>query len=116
MNLQEHKRKVLREEVELNPLEYLGMPEISKIEIGTINNVIINGDLYQFKTQDGLISGVMISPTEFRIEGISANEVGKGQGSKMFESLISYLKSKGVDINIFKSKAPELAKLYKDYK
>jgi hypothetical protein len=96
MNLQEHKRKVLREEVELNPLEYLGMPEISKIEIGTINNVIINGDLYQFKTQDGLISGVMISPTEFRIEGISANEVGKGQGSKMFESLISYLKSKGV--------------------
>ena len=96
MNLQEHIRRILREEVELNPLEYLGMPEISKIEIGTINNVVINGDLYQFKTQDGLISGVMISPTEFRIEGISANEVGKGQGSKMFESLISYLKSKGV--------------------
>ena len=76
--------------------EYLGTPEISKIEIGTINNVTINGDLYQFKTKDGLISGVMLSPTEFRIDGISANEVGKGQGSKMFESLISYLKSKGV--------------------
>ena len=76
--------------------EYLGTPEISKIEIGTINNIIINGDLYQFKTKDGLISGVMLSSTEFRIDGISANEVGKGQGSKMFESLISYLKSKGV--------------------
>ena len=76
--------------------EYLGTPEISKIEIGTINNITINGDLYQFKTKDGLIGGVMLSPTEFRIDGISANEVGKGQGSKMFESLISYLKSKGV--------------------
>ena len=76
--------------------EYLGTPEISKIEIGTINNIIINGDLYQFKTKDGLIGGVMLSSTEFRIDGISANEVGKGQGSKMFESLISYLKSKGV--------------------
>ena len=68
-------------------MEYLGTPEISKIE---------DGDLYQFKTKDGLIGGVMISPTEFRIDGISANEVGKGQGSKMFESLISYLKLKGV--------------------
>jgi hypothetical protein len=77
-------------------IEYLGTPEISKIEIGTINNIKINGDLYQFKTKDGLISGVMLSSTEFRIDGISANEVGKGQGSKMFESLISYLKSKGV--------------------
>ena len=77
-------------------IEYLGTPEISKIEIGTINNITINGDLYQFKTKDGLIGGVMLSPTEFRIDGISANEVGKGQGSKMFESLISYLKSKGV--------------------
>lgn len=76
--------------------EYLGTPEISKIEIGTINNITINGDLYQFRTKDGLIGGVMLSPTEFRIDGISANEVGKGQGSKMFESLISYLKSKGV--------------------
>jgi len=77
-------------------IEYLGTPEISKIEIGTINNIVINGDLYQFKTKDGLISGVMISPTEFRIDGISANEVGKGQGSKMFETLIRYLKAKGV--------------------
>jgi len=68
-------------------IEYLGTPEISKVE---------DGDLYQFKTKDGLIGGVMISPTEFRIDGISANEVGKGQGSKMFESLILYLKSKGV--------------------
>jgi len=77
-------------------IEYLGTPEISKIEIGTINNIVINGDLYQFKTKDGLIGGVMISPTEFRIDGISANEVGKGQGSKMFETLIRYLKAKGV--------------------
>lgn len=66
---------------------YLGEPEISKVD---------DGDLYEFKTKDGLIGGVMISPTEFRIDGISANEVGKGQGSEMFEALIGYLKAKGV--------------------
>jgi hypothetical protein len=33
-----------------------------------------------------------------------------------YQNYLEYLKSKGVDINIFKSKAPELAKLYKDYK
>jgi L-amino acid N-acyltransferase YncA len=68
-------------------IQYLGEPVITTVD---------DGELYEFRTEDGLIGGVMISPTEFRIDGISANEVGKGQGSKMFESLIDYLKSKGV--------------------
>jgi hypothetical protein len=66
---------------------YLGTPTITKVEDGT---------LYEFRTEDGLIGGVMISPTQFRIDGISANVVGSGQGTKMFEELITYLKGKGV--------------------
>jgi hypothetical protein len=62
-------------------------PTISKVD---------DGDLYEFKTDKGIIAGVMLSPTEFRIDGISANTVGKGDGSIMFESLIDYLKNKGV--------------------
>jgi hypothetical protein len=73
--------------VQQNNIEYLGNPVVSKVD---------DGDLYQFKTQDGLIGGVMISPTEFRIDGISAYKVGEGQGLKMFEALIAYLKTKGV--------------------
>jgi hypothetical protein len=65
----------------------IGEPTISKVD---------DGDLYEFKTENGLVGGVLISPTEFRIDGISANETGKGKGTKMFEGLISYLKEKGV--------------------
>ena len=65
----------------------LGTPEISDVE---------DGKLYQFKTKEGLIGGVLISPTEFRIDGISAYEVGKGQGTKLFEGLITYLSSNGI--------------------
>ena len=67
--------------------DVLGEPTISQVE---------DGSLYEFKTEDGLVAGVLISPTEFRIDGITAFEVGKGKGSKMFEALIEYLKSKGV--------------------
>jgi hypothetical protein len=66
---------------------YLGEPVINNVD---------DGILYEFRTVDGLVGGVMISPTEFRIDGITANEVRKGQGSKMFESLIKYLQNKGV--------------------
>ena len=65
----------------------LGEPTVSKVD---------DGDLYEWRTDNGLVAGVMISPTEFRIDGISANEVGKGEGSKMFENLIIDLKEKGV--------------------
>jgi len=65
----------------------LGTPEISDVE---------DGKLYQFRTEDGLIGGVLISPTEFRIDGISAYEVGKGQGTRLFEGLINYLSSNGI--------------------
>ena len=68
---------------------YLGEPSISKVE---------DGELYEFKTEDGLIAGVMTSSTDFRIDGITANEVGKGKGSKMFEALINYLKNKKITI------------------
>ncbi len=70
-----------------NNLNYLNEPTISEID---------DGKLYEFKTEDGIVAGVMISPTEFRIDGINANEVGKGQGTKMFEALIEYLRDKGV--------------------
>ena len=65
----------------------LGEPQITEVE---------DGQLLEWRTKDGLIGGVLMSPTEFRIDGISATEVGKGLGSKMFESLIGYLKEKGV--------------------
>jgi len=82
----------------------LGEPTITKVE---------DGELYEFKTKDGLVAGVMISPTEFRIDGISAEKVGEGQGSKMFESLIRYLDSKGVK-TISTSSAGEGAKRMHD--
>ena len=82
----------------------LGEPTITKVE---------DGDLYEFKTKDGLVAGVMVSPTEFRIDGISAKNVGEGQGSKMFESLIRYLDAKGVKI-ISTSSAGEGAKKMHD--
>jgi hypothetical protein len=78
---------VVQGEQEKSLNKYLGEPTITTVD---------DGELYEFRTEDGLIGGVMVSPTEFRIDGISANEVGKGQGSKMFESLIDYLKSQGV--------------------
>lgn len=65
----------------------IGEPTISKVD---------DGDLYEWRSEDGLIAGVLTSPTEFRIDGISAAEVGKGQGTAMFEKLISYLRDKGV--------------------
>lgn len=65
----------------------IGTPVISEVE---------DGDLYEFRTDDGIVAGVLTSPTTFRIDGISANEVGSGKGSKMFENLISFLKNKGV--------------------
>ena len=67
--------------------QYLGTPTITTVD---------DGQLYEFRTEDGLIGGVMTSPTEFRIDGISANETGKGKGSKMFEALIDNLRAKGV--------------------
>jgi len=81
------KEKPVEKEVVVTNKEYLGSPTISEVD---------DGYLYQFKTKDGLIGGVMTSPTTFRIDGISANEVGKGKGSKMFEALIEHLKTKGV--------------------
>lgn len=65
----------------------LGEPTITEVE---------DGSLHEWRTKDGLIAGVLTSPTEFRIDGISAAEVGKGQGTAMFESLIEYLRDKGV--------------------
>ena len=65
----------------------LGEPSVSTVE---------DGELYEWKSKDGLVAGVMVSPTEFRIDGISASEVGQGQGSTMFNELVSYLKNKGV--------------------
>ena len=73
--------------IDTNVTEYLGNPTITEVE---------DGQLYEFRTEDGIMAGVMTSPTEFRIDGISANEVGKGKGSRMFEKLIAYLKDKGV--------------------
>jgi hypothetical protein len=73
--------------IDTNVTEYLGNPTITEVE---------DGQLYEFRTEDGIMAGVMTSPTEFRIDGISANEVGKGKGSRMFEELIAYLKDKGV--------------------
>ena len=65
----------------------LGEPTISEIE---------DGKLYEFQNENGLVAGVLTSPTEFRIDGITAAEVGKGKGSEMFEDLIQYLKGIGV--------------------
>ena len=68
--------------------KYLGEPEVYEIE---------DGKMYSFKTADGLIAGVLMKNNTFRIDGISASEVGGGKGSLMFENLISYLSAQGVD-------------------
>jgi len=65
----------------------LGEPITTEVEDGT---------LYEFRNELGLLSGVLISPTEFRIDGISANEVGQGSGSIMFEALIELMSNQGV--------------------
>ena len=75
-------------------------PTITKIE---------DGELYEFATPLGVMAGVMVSPTEFRIDGISASDVGKGQGFELFKNLIYFLKSKGVE-NITTKSAGEGAK------
>lgn len=80
---------------ELNKAVEAVKPVDSGINTPTISEVE-DGDLYEFRTDDGIIAGVLTSPTTFRIDGISANEVGTGKGSKMFENLISYLKDQGV--------------------
>lgn len=79
--------KVVEKPIQQKTGGYLGTPTITKVE---------DGSLYEFRTEDGLIGGVMTSPTQFRIDGISANVVGSGQGTKMFEELLNYLKGKGV--------------------
>lgn len=86
-----------------NADNYLGTPTVTQTE---------DGDLYEFKTKDGIIAGVMVSPTEFRIDGISANEIGKGMGSKMFENLIDHLKNKGVDTITTKSAGEGAVKMH----
>lgn len=55
-----------------------------------------DGELYEFRVPEGLIAGVRLSPTEFRIDGISAATVGQGNGTRLFEGLINYLREKGV--------------------
>jgi hypothetical protein len=72
---------------ETPPTVSLGEPTITKVD---------DGDLYEFRTEQGLVGGVLISPTEFRIDGISARETGKGQGTQLFEALLDFLRSKGV--------------------
>jgi hypothetical protein len=75
------------EEQQTPPTVSLGEPTITKVD---------DGDLYEFRTEQGLVGGVLISPTEFRIDGISARETGKGQGTQLFEALLDFLRSKGV--------------------
>lgn len=65
----------------------VGEPVVTKVE---------TGDLYEFESPLGKVAGVQTSPTEFRIDGISAHEVGKGHGSRLFEGLITYLKDKWI--------------------
>lgn len=65
----------------------LGTPTITSIE---------TGELYEFRTPLGLVAGIMKSDNEFQIDGITASEVGKGQGTILFEALINYLKDRHV--------------------